>query len=161
MAQWVAHIRWIVIINKIVIINSVLEYKIRDVNLHGVSGDSFGNCPVRSFWNKEFSSVETEMEGKTPPRGFMSGDRERSIRPRRFSESVHCFIFSLYLKILCIYFFFMHYKIFWLWVLYDYAYFAIHYGMFWPWSFVWLLVKCFCVVFLLWTHYVLFLFFKK
>jgi hypothetical protein len=91
--------------------------------------------------------------GKNSPAeisGWGSGKKHPSPRIPRIRPLLN----FLYLKIPGIYFS-MHYEIFWLWILYDYAYFAIHYEMVWLWGFVWLLVvKCCCNVFWLSMHYV-------
>jgi hypothetical protein len=54
-----------------------------------VSGDSRGNCPVRSSENGDFSPVKTGLEAKSPPLAIRGGDRGRHICPRRFPESAH------------------------------------------------------------------------
>jgi hypothetical protein len=100
---------------------------------------------------------------KTPRVDFGAGIGKETLVPADFPNSsiAWFFIYFIYLKILGIYFA-IYYEIFWLWVLYDYLYFSIHYEMFWLWCFVWLLVvKCFCIFFLLWINYVVFVFFKR
>jgi hypothetical protein len=89
-----------------------------------VCGDSRGDCYIWSSENGDFSIVGVRMEEKT----LSQGSRHLSLQIFQIRLLVNFFCY-IYLKILCIYFV-MHCEIFWLWVLYGYAYFTIHYEMF-------------------------------